>query len=635
MSAQKFSRRAFLRRTLAGGAVLTVFANGHYRIAIGQAPVVYRLRILHTNDHHARIEPANVTLQTAPTTVTRNFGGMARRKTLIDQLRATPDADDLLLLDAGDIFQGTLYFNLYNGVADKSFYNQLNYDAVAVGNHEFDRGQTTLRDFINGITGQTPPNPPINFPMLSANVNVDASAPLAAALAPTDVAVPGKLGKRIIINKGGGSSRNIGLFGLTPPDTGILSNPGAGVTFGTDLIAIAQAQVDALKAAGAQHIIALTHVGYPVDRQIAQGVRGIDVIVGGHSHTPLLPTTNPPSPVGVASQGPYPTIEKDPDNKDVVIVTDWEWGKWLGDITVGFDATGAVSVISGVIRPVWADGLGSPPRALLPGEGPEITPDAAFQNEITTVWKPGVDALSGQVIGSTAVLLDGERANIRNRETNLGNLIADAMLERTRPAGAQICITNGGGIRTSIPGPTGSEQTAPITVGQVLTVLPFGNTLALVTLTGAQVIAALENGVSQVNLANPSASAGRFPQVAGLRFVWDPSKPANSRIVSVFVQTTTSTNGTQNTSTFVPIDPTATYRLVTNNFMLTGGDGYSVFAQGTNPLDTGLIMADEVQNYITANSPINRGVEGRITRVQFWFPFISNQPAPTAVYRGN
>jgi 5'-nucleotidase len=622
---------------LAGGAVLTVFANGHYRIAVGQAPVVYTLRILHTNDHHARIEPANVTLQSTPTTVTRNFGGVARRKTLVDQLRATPGADDLFLLDAGDIFQGTLYFNLYSGVADKSFYNQLNYDVVAVGNHEFDKGQATLRDFINGIPAQTPPNPPINFPMVSANITVDAAAPLAAALAPTDVAVAGKLGKRLIVNKGGPTSRAIGIFGLTPPDTGILSNPGAGVTFGTDVVAIAQAQVDALKAAGAQHVIGLTHVGYPVDQQIAAGVRGINVIVGGHSHTPLLPLVNPPSPVGVASQGPYPTIVNDPDGKPVVITTDWEWGKWLGDITVGFDATGLVSVISGVIRPVWADGLGSPPRALLPGEQPEIAPDATFQTEINTVWKPGVDALSNQQIGSTAVFLDGERLTVRNRETNLGNLIADAMLEKTKAAGAQLCITNGGGIRASIPGPAGGAATDPVTVGEVLTVLPFGNTLALVTITGAQVIAALENGVSQVNLANPSSSAGRFPQVGGLRFIWDPIRPVGSRIVSVLVETTPA-HGTvaQRAAAFTPINPTASYRVVTNNFMLTGGDGYSVFTQGTNGVDTGFIMADEVQNYITANSPVNRGTEGRITRAQWWFPFIPRQESVAApAYRGN
>jgi len=629
--------------------VLTVFASGHYKIALGQGPVVYRLRILHTNDHHARIEPANVTLQSAPTTITRNFGGVARRKALIDGLRATPDADDLLLLDAGDIFQGTLYFNLYSGAADKAFYNALNYDAVAVGNHEFDKGQAALRDFINGAAGTTFPNPAITFPMVSANITVDAAAPLAAALAPTDVAVAGKLGKRLIINKGGPTSRPIGIFGLTPPDTGILSNAGAGVTFGTDVVAIAQAQVDALKAAGAQHIIGLTHVGYPVDQQIANGVTGIDLIVGGHSHTPLLPTVSPPSPVGVATQGPYPTIVNVAGRNSTVIVTDWEWGKWLGDITLGFDATGVVSVISGVIRPVWADGLGTPPRALLTGEGPEIAPDAGFQSQITTVWKPGVDALANQVIGQTSVFLDGERATIRNRETNLGNLICDAMLDKTKPAGGQLVITNGGGIRASIAGPTGGNATEPVTVGEVLTVLPFGNTLSLLTLTGAQVIAALENGVSQVNLANPSSSAGRFPQVAGLRFIWNPSQPAGSRIVRVLVQSATEVGatGADATDAFVPINLTATYRVVTNNFMLTGGDGYSVFAQGTNPVDAGFVLADVVQDYITAKSPVSIATEGRITQTRWWLPWVTRDmpqlgtppiaptPTTTPVYRGN
>ncbi len=634
---ERLSRRKFLRRTvLAGGAVLYVYANGHFRIsmaATGAGPVVYKMRVLHTNDHHARIEPANVTLQSTPTTITRNFGGVARRKTLIDQLRAgaAPD-ENVFLLDAGDIFQGTLYFNLYNGVADKSFYNQLNYDAVAIGNHEFDRGQATLRDFINGIAAQTPPNPPINFPMVSANITVDASAPLAAALAPTDVAVAGKLGKRLIITRGG---KNIGIFGLTPPDTGILSNAGTGVTFGTDVVAVAQAQIDALKTAGADYVVGLTHVGYPVDQQIAAGTKNLNFIVGGHSHTPLLPTVNPPSPVGVATQGAYPTLVNDLDGKPVVITTDWEWAKWLGDITLGFDVDGVISVISGVIRPVWADGLGATPRALLPGEQPEITPNATFQTELTTVWKPGVDALSTQIIGKAAVVLDGERQNVRNRETNLGNLIADACLAKVKTGGAQICILNGGGVRASIPA-------GNVTVGGVLTVLPFGNTIAALTLTGAQVITALENGVSQVNLANPSSSAGRFPQVAGLRFKWTPNRPVGSRVISVEIQTSTATDaaGILSADAFTPINPTATYRLVTNNFMQTGGDGYSVFLQGTSSVDTGFIMADEVQNYITANSGangVNPAIEGRIQIAHLrFFPWMPHNPlTPVPATRGN
>lgn len=614
MTTQKFSRRTFLRRTvLAGGAALYVYANGHYRITLGAGPVVYKIRILHTNDHHARIEPANITLRSTPTpAVTRNFGGVARRKTLIDQLRAESAAanEDTLLIDAGDIFQGTLYFNVFSGQADLFFYNAMGYEAMAIGNHEFDKGQQPLVDFINGA----------NFPILSANVIADPSSVLGAVKSPTDIAdgVARRWGKRVIINKGNpAGAEKIGLFGLTPPDTGLLSNAGPGVTFDPNLVAIAQAQVDALKAAGATRIIGLTHVGYAVDQQLAAQVRGINVIVGGHSHTPLLPATNPPSPVGVASQGPYPTLVKDPDGKDVIVVTDWEWAKWFGDITVGFDADGLVSVVSGVIRPVWADGLGTPPRALLPGEQPEIAPNPVFVTKINTDYKPAIDALQNQVIGSAAVPLDGERPNVRTRETNLGNLIADVMLKRTSTDGGKIAIMNGGGIRTSI-------KAGAVTVGNVLEVLPFGNTIALVDITGAQVITALENGVSQVTLSNPSGSAGRFPQVAGVRFQWTPNRPPGSRILNVW------TPGVRNNIPgYYPIDPAATYRVVTNNFMLTGGDGYSVFTQGKNGVDTGYILADEVQNYIAANSPVNATVEGRII-VSFltFFTWISHNEPP-------
>jgi 5'-nucleotidase len=619
----KLSRRTFFRRTLlAGGAVLTVYANGRYRItmaATGAGPTTYKLRVLHTNDHHARIEPANVTLQSTPTTVTRNFGGVARRKTLIDQLKAGAAADEnIMLLDAGDVFQGTLYFNQYNGLADLFFYNALGYEAMAIGNHEFDKGQQALVDFINGA----------NFPILSANITTDPSSILATAKSATDIAdgTTHKWGKRVIITKGPvANQKKVGIFGLTPPDTGVLSNAGAGVTFGTDLVAIAQAQVDALKADGAEIIIGLTHVGYDQDKLIAAGVRGINLIVGGHSHTPLLPTTNPPSPVGVSTAGPYPTIVNDPDGKQVVITTDWEWAKWLGDITVGFDATNAISEVSGVIRPVWADGLGTTPRTLLPGEQPEIPADPTFQAKIDTDYKPGVVALQTKKVGSAAVLLDGERPNVRTKETNLGNLICDITLARTKTDGAQIAIQNGGGIRASI-------KAGDVTLGDVINVSPFGNTIALVTLTGAQVLTALENGVSQVNLANPSSSAGRFPQVGGLRFTWTPNRPAGSRILSCEVGTpTTTAAGAQGPMAFSPIDPTASYVVVTNNFLLTGGDGYSVFTQGTKKIDTGYILSDTIADYFTAAAgPVNAAVEGRIAlRYRTAFPWITLNTTPT------
>jgi 5'-nucleotidase len=622
----KISRRAFLRGAIAlgGGAFLTVNGN-HYQITFGKSEqVVYKLRVLHTNDHHARIEPVSGVTITAPNvspSVTRNFGGVTRRKTLIDDIRASKAADEeILLLDAGDVFQGTLYFNVFAGAADLFFYNGMQYDAMAVGNHEFDRGQAALRDFVAGAT----------FPVLSANVQIAAGAVLEAVKSPTALTPAGKLGTRTIITKG---AKKIGIFGLTPPDTATLSSPGTGVTINpASLASIAQAEVDALKAEGADYIVGLTHIGYDADKALAAAVKGINVIIGGHSHTPLLPATNPPTAVGIfpgstgstASGGPYPTIIKDPDNKDVVVCTDWEWGKWLGDMTVGFDASGTVSVISGVIRPVWADGIsGTPPRALIPGEQAPIAENQAFKDKIATDYKPQITTLEQTKVGETATKLDGDRPNVRTRETNLGNLIADTMLNRTLTDGAQVALTNGGGIRASInPG--------NVTVGNVLTVLPFGNTIALVTLTGAQLLEALEHSVSRWSTSNPS---GAFAQVAGLKFVFAPQRRArvfnSDPALAVAGQRIVSAEVKSSSGQFVSIDPAANYRVATNNFMLSGGDAYDMLPKGTNKIDTGFLMADVLSEFFQSSAgPVDIKTDGRITaNFKYQLPMIAKQQA--------
>jgi 5'-nucleotidase len=310
-------------------------------------------------------------------------------------------------------------------------------------------------------------------------------------------------------------------------------------------------------------------------------VAGIDVVIGGHSHTPL---DGQPGAVG-----DYPTVEVAPDGTRVVVAQNWEWGKWLGDLAVGFDAQGVVTNWQG--QPIPVD--------------ESIEPDAAFEAKVKEYAAP-LEQLRATATGQSAVALDGSRPNVRSKETNLGNLITDAMLEKTRPDGAQIVITNGGGIRSSI-------DAGEVTIGEVLEVLPFGNTIARVDLTGAQVKEALENGVSQVE-----TGAGRFPQVAGIRFTWNPAAPAGSRVVSIEVA--------DGAGGYKPIDPAATYRVVTNNFMLTGGDGYSVFQAGANQLDTGFILADVVADYIRAHSPVNPSVEGRIVEGQ-----AGPAPAPAPV----
>ena len=536
----QISRRTFIRRMAVGGGSLVWLCTG-IEFAHAAGPEAYKLRIIHTNDHHARIEPV-----TGGTPVAPIHGGVSRRKTLIDAIR--DEGGNQILLDAGDVFQGTLWFTQYLGQADLEFYNALGYAAVTIGNHEFDKGQQPLADFIRRA----------NFPVLSANIAIAADVP----------APIGGLFKPWIVKEIGG--QKIGIFGLTTEETPVLSSPGAGIAF-TNYIEAARKAVADLKARGANKIIALTHIGITFDRELARQVDGIQVIIGGHSHTPMGAQVTPPDP-----NRPYPEVIASPSSKPVIMATDWEWGRWLGDLTVGFDANGDITSV-----------VAAQPAEVLP----IVEPNQGFEDRIKVLAQP-LSALRTQVVGETKVPLNGARADVRAKETNLGNLISDAMLEKTRPAGAQLALMNGGSIRTSV-------DAGPITLGELIEVQPFGNTITLVSLTGDQLKAALENGVSQIETV-----AGRFPQVAGIRYSFDASKPAGSRITGVQIA---------DAQGYSPIKPTATYRVVTNNFLLTGGDGYSVLQAGTNKLDTGLIDVDVTAEYVRTHSPISPEVQGRIT----------------------
>ncbi|GAB4122856.1 MAG: 5'-nucleotidase C-terminal domain-containing protein [Roseiflexaceae bacterium] len=537
----QITRRTFLRRIAVGtGTIAALYTSATVEAAGAET---YQIRILHTNDHHARIEPV-----TGGTPVAPIHAGVSRRKTLIDALRKDAASDDqnLILVDAGDVFQGTLYFNQYRGLADLEFYNVLEYDAVAVGNHEFDIGQQALADFISRA----------KFPVLSANIKTDSSSPLNGKITPWFVKWVG--------------GQPIGIIGVTTEETAILSNPGAGVTFTSAVDAVKLGVAD-LRSRGVNKIIVLSHLGITADRELGRAVDGIQAIIGGHSHTPMGPMVARPS-----SAQPYPEVVPSPSGKPVVVATDWEWGRWLGDLTLGFDANGDLTrVVAGQPMEVAAS----------------IDPDQGFENRIA-VFRAPIDALRKTPVGETKTLLNGARADVRSKETNLGNLIADSTLAKTRAAGAQIAIVNGGGVRTSI-------QAGTITLGNVLEVLPFGNTMVVMTVTGAQVKEALENGVSQVEQA-----AGRFPQVGGMRYTFDPKAAVGSRVSAVEVL---------NGSSYTPISDTASYRLVVNNFIATGGDGYAVLNKGTNRIETGFLDSDVLAEYIRANSPIDAKVEGRIT----------------------
>ena len=227
--------------------------------------------------------------------------------------------------------------------------------------------------------------------------------------------------------------------------------------------------------------------------------------------------------------------------------------------------------------------------------------------------KAPIEALKSKVVGSSEGPIEGDRKVCRVKECSMGNLVADATLARVKDQGVTIAFANSGGLRSSI-------DAGDVSMGEVLTVLPFQNTVATFQLKGEDIRAALENGVSQID-----DGAGRFMQVSGLKYSFDRSKPAGGRVVSVEVK---------EGDAFVPLDPAKTYIVAANNYVRTGGDGFKVFAtKAINAYDFGPNLEEAVAAYITANSPYKPYTDGRISEVTpagYVAPAKPAAPAPAA-----
>ncbi|PJF25989.1 MAG: multifunctional 2',3'-cyclic-nucleotide 2'-phosphodiesterase/5'-nucleotidase/3'-nucleotidase, partial [Phototrophicales bacterium] len=468
----------------------------------------FRLTVLHTNDQHAAHEPFS-----------GGNGGVARQATVQNQIMA--EGGNVLLLDAGDRFTGSLFHQQYRGQDQVQLMNALGYNAMTLGNHEFDDGEDVLLAFLQGLT----------FPVVTANVDFTAFPEIDALVSPYAV-----------LEVGG---QQIGVVGLTTADSVVTSSPSRDIIFSDDYAGAVAGAVAELTDIGINKIILLTHIGIDLDRALLESLAGVDLVLGGHSHTLLSNTLR-------AGVDVYPIAAQTSAGEPIYYAQAGSNNVYLGRLDVTFDAAGVVTAISG--EPILLSRY--------------ITPDADIQAILTELAGP-IEELRATPIGATASnLLVGDRTVCRVEECVLGTLLADAMLAEAR---AQIAITNGGGIRADI-------DAGEITLGEILTVLPFGNLASTVDLTGAQVIQALENGVSRITVENGqvvrAGASGRFPQVAGIRYSYDPTQPAGSRIVSVEVR--------GEDGSFSPLDPEVVYKVVTNDFMLSGGDGYSVFASGAN-----------------------------------------------------
>ncbi|NMA99544.1 MAG: multifunctional 2',3'-cyclic-nucleotide 2'-phosphodiesterase/5'-nucleotidase/3'-nucleotidase [Phyllobacteriaceae bacterium] len=530
-----------MKKLLLGATALTLCAGFS-----SAAYADFTLNILHINDFHSRFDPITGTdsnCDAETDAAGECFGGIARLKTIIDDTRAKYEGGNSILLSAGDNFQGSLYYTTYKSKVVSDFFNQMGFDVVATGNHEFDDGPEEFMRFIEAA----------EFPIIGGNFDVTRDPNLA-----------GKIKGSIVVEIGG---EKIGIIGATTEDTPEIAST-ADIEF-HDVIQYVRGASEALDAAGVNKIILLSHIGYTVDLEVAAALPLVDVIVGGHSHS-LLGSME-------GAVGPYPTMVTNPDGIEVPVVQANQYGKYLGDIAITWDDNGVVTKAEG--EPFLIDA--------------SVTANADFADQLQTLLGP-IEELTSTVIGTATDKIEGAREVCRVEECSMGNLLADAILDRVADQGATIAFQNGGGIRASI-------DAGEITIGDVLTVLPFSNTLATVQISGADVIEALENGVSDIE-----NGAGRFAQVAGLKYSYTLSEPAGSRVSDVLVK--------GEGDSWVPIDEEATYTIVTNNYVRGGGDGYGTFAEGDNPYDFGPPLEQVVAEYIAKlGGEYTPYTDGRIT----------------------
>lgn len=498
-----------VRRLAAPLAVLLVV--GLPAVAWAQSAT---LRILHINDVY-EISPK------------RGQGGMAQLMTLLKQERAR--AEHHITTLGGDLISPSVMSGLTKGQQMIEMMNAIGVDLAGLGNHEFDFGNAILQERM----AQS------KFTWVATNT-LDASGKPWGGAAATVMRDVGEL--------------KVGFFSLLTPETEYLSSPESGVVFKPE-IETAKDAVKSLKDAGADVIIALTHLDIAKDREMARTVKGISVILGGHDHDPIT-----------FYEGGTLILKAGHD------------AHYLAVADVAFEKKETSRGVRVSMLPQW--------RFLATaGVAPDPEIDAkvkAFEGEL--------DKQLSVAVGKTSVMLDSRRASVRSGESNFGNLIADAM---KAGVGADVALTNGGGIR----GDRTYDAGTTLTRKDILTELPFGNVTVMMKLKGADLLAALENGVSRVE-----DTAGRFPHVAGMTVKYDRKMEQGKRVTEVMV------GGAM-------LDPNKVYTLATNDYIANGGDGYAALKNGEQVIDASgaTLMATMVMNHITKMGTVAPKLEGRIT----------------------
>jgi uncharacterized repeat protein (TIGR01451 family) len=500
-----------------------------------------KITILHTNDFHGNLESDY-----------RGRGGSAYMAGVIDDVRAAEGEGDVLLIDAGDAFFGAPPISqLLMGESAIDVYNMLGYDVAAFGNHEFDKGQDVLQDRVEQS----------DFPWIGANIVLDGTA----------WEHPDWVEPYVILEAGG---VDVGFIGLDTDETPLVTLKGT--TDGLEFKDLTQAVLHYYDEVMAQSdaLVVLAHMGTEdsgafkgletVAQELIDAGKPVDLMIGGHQHEYL----DEPMYVG-----------------DTAIIVAYQYGRVLGRADVFVDpATKSLTIADYEYITI----------------NNELTPDAAVETRVA-YWADQVAPFVEQVVGYTSVDLVRDY----NAESNMGNLVADSMLWKADEyddgvvnGSVDIAFTNPGGLRADIEIPDGATTPYTVTWGDTFNVLPFGNTLFLMDLTGEQVQTLLDQSASLYKGIMPTA---------GATWSWyndcECDAPTDWGAYNVMV------GG-------APLDTAATYRVVTNNFLAGGQDGWVTFADGTDRWDSYFDMQQGLNEYIEKYNdevgPIDYGIEGRI-----------------------
>ena len=602
-----FTNHNFIKSILSA-SLLAVILSG----CGGDSDAPMSLTLLHINDHHSRLDEETTTLKLSNAagvikSVTMPMGGFARVAAAIKEESA--NEANVIKLHAGDALTGDLYFTQSEGEADAIAMNSVCFDAMTFGNHEFDTGDSGLSKFIGFLNKDVTK---CQTSLLSSNVSTSSTSPIAGKFQPFTTVVRG--------------GQKIGIVGVTiSQKTKNASRPDVTTLFSDEVISTQNA-IDTLTSQGVNKIIVMSHVGYEFDvSKLATKLRGVDVIVGGDSHTLLGPDSM--TSMGLTPEGPYPTKLTDLNGQPVCVVQAWQYSYVVGKLRVLFDGKGNVSSCNGspmvLVGGSFKEGstvsttadAAAYKKALIESGVFRITTPLA---ETITALKPFSDAkvaLGSVLVGKSSENLclrrvpgvgaksDVTRSSLGDacnkdpgviaRGGDIQQLVSEAFLLQGQAfGGADIALQNAGGVRIDI-------AAGDITVGKVYTLLPFKNVLVRISMTGQQVKDTVEDGIDSMLGNNGGTGSGAYPYTAGLRFDVDITKAKGSRATNLEIK---------NNGQWVSFDLSKNYKVITNDFTAGGGDNYLTLKGIDKSLkeNTFLDYADSFLQYVKKNPVLSK-----------------------------